>query len=294
MDIYYLNGEFVNDEDSRIPARDIIVLRGFGIFDFMITYNKRPFYLRSHVERFENSAKEIGLKLNHTNEEICDIVRMTVGKNPHHDESNIRIVHTGGVSSDCVTPQGNGILMVMVTPKYKLPDWWYTNGASVVTVYIERFMPTAKSTNYLTAVFAQQEAHKKGAVEAIYVDRNNRVLEGTTTNIFCFKGSTLITPPDTMLPGITRGVILNLIKELNRDFSKGLAKDTFSLEMRHIEMSELENMDEIFISASNKEIVPIIKVNDMVVGSGKPGEHTQKIMGLFRDYTTAYGKGEVG
>ncbi|WP_299979301.1 aminotransferase class IV [Desulfobacula sp.] len=281
MDTYYVNGEFIDDEDARIPVKDIIVLRGFGVFDFLITYNKRPFYLKEHVKRFENSAKEIGLKFLHTNEEICKIVRETIDRNPHHSESNIRLVYTGGVSPDGVTPQGNGILMVMVTPKLRLPDWWYTAGASIITVDIERFIPTAKSVNYLSAVFALQKAHKTGAVEAVYVDRNQRVLEGTTTNIFAIKGTTIITPPDSILPGITRDIILKLIPE------------NLKLEMRHMKLAEFLEMDEIFISASNKEIVPVIKVNDMTVASGCPGEKTKQIMAFFKAFTTDFGQGKT-
>ena len=281
MDIYYIDGKFIEEDKATLSAKDITVLRGFGVFDFLITYNKRPFHLKAHVTRLENSAKEIGLTLQHTNAEICDIVQQTIEKNTHHEESNIRIVYTGGISPDGVTPQGNGKLMVMVTPKLVLPDWWYTDGAAVITVDMERFIPESKSTNYLSAVFAQQEAHRVGAIEAIYVDRNNRVLEGTTTNFFGFKGDTLITPPDGMLPGITRSVVLDLIK------------DKFTLELRHINMSEIKEMDEIFISASNKEIVPVIKINDMVVKNGKPGDKTRQVMSLFKEYTTAYGQGKV-
>ncbi len=281
LDTYYIDGDFVDDEQAQISVKDLTVLRGFGIFDFLITYNKRPFYLKEHVQRFENSARKIGLKLGHTNEEIVDIVNKTIEKNSHHKESSIRIIYTGGVSPDGVTPQGNGILMVMVTPKHNLPDWWYEDGAKIVTVNIERFIPASKSTNYLTAVFAQQQAREQDGIEAVYVDKENRVLEGTASTFFAFKDKTLITPPDSILLGITREVVINLVKGL------------YNLEMRHIDKSELENMDEVFISASNKEIVPIIKINDMIVGSGKPGDKTRHIMRLFKEYTDSYGKGLV-
>ena len=281
MDIYYIDGEFVDDNKALISARDLSVLRGFGVFDFLITYNKRPFYLKEHVQRLENSAEKIGLVLNHTNNEICSIVEETVRRNTHHDESNIRIVYTGGVSSDGVTPEGNGKLMVMVTPKLDLPEWWYTDGAKIITLDIERFIPGAKSTNYLTAVWALQEAHQQDAIESIYVDRKNRMLEGTTTNFYFFKGGKLITTKTDILPGITRSVVLELIK------------DHFEVELRDILKSELDTMEEVFISASNKEIVPIIQINDRVIGNGKPGPDTRKVMQLFRDYTTAFGQGKV-
>lgn len=281
MDTYYINGQYVDEDKCVLSVKDIIVLRGFGVFDFLITYNKRPFYLKEHVQRLETSAKKIGLKLKHSNKEMCDIVEETIRRNPHHDESNIRIVYTGGVSSDGVTPEGNGYLIVMVTPKHQLPDWWYSDGAKLVTAEIERFLPGAKSTNYLTAVWALERAHAMDAIESIYVDRNNRLLEGTTTNFFCFKENKLITPKLDILPGITRSVLVDLVK------------GHFDLDVREIQKDELSSMEEVFISASNKEIVPIIQVDDIGIGDGQPGPRTRKVMQLFRDYTTAYGQGKV-
>ena len=281
MNFYYIDGKFVTDDKAAISVKDLTVLRGFGVFDFLITYNKRPFYLKEHVQRLENSAEKIGLKLNHTNAEICSIVEETIRRNTHHDESNIRIVYTGGISSNGVTPEGNGILMVMVTPKLDLPDWWYTDGAKIITLDIERFIPGAKSTNYLTAVWALQQAHQQDAIESIYVDRSNRMLEGTTTNFYYFKGNKLITTQTDILPGITRSVVLELVK------------DHFEVEFKDIAKSELESMEEVFISASNKEIVPIIQINDTAIAKGKPGPNTRKVMQLFKDYTTAYGLGKV-
>ena len=281
MDIYYIDGAYVDEDKCVLSVKDIIILRGFGVFDLLITYNKRPFYLKEHVQRLETSAHKIGLKLKHSNDEICAIVEETIRRNTHHDESNIRIVYTGGISSDGVTPEGNGYLIVMVTPKHQPPDWWYSDGAKLVTAELERFIPGAKSTNYLTAVWALERAKAMDAIESIYVDRNNCLLEGTTTNIFCFKENKLITPKLDILPGITRSVLVDLVK------------DHFNLDVREIQKDELPSMEEVFISASNKEVVPIIQVDDMVVGDRQPGQRTRKVMQLFRDYTTAYGQGKV-
>lgn len=281
MDIYHIDGQYVDEDQCVLSVKDLIVLRGFGVFDFLITYNKRPFYLKEHVQRLETSAHKIGLKLKHTKDEICDIVEETVRRNPHHDESNIRIVYTGGISPDGVTPEGNGYLVVMVTPKHQLPDWWYTDGAKLVTAAIERFLPGAKSTNYLTAVWALERAKTMGAIESIYVDRNDRLLEGTTTNFFCFKENKLITPKLNILPGITRSVLVKIVG------------GHFDLDIRDIHKNELLAMEEVFISASNKEIVPIVQIDDIVIGDGRPGRRTQKVMKLFKDHTTAYGLGKV-
>ncbi|MEN6441822.1 MAG: aminotransferase class IV [Syntrophobacter sp.] len=282
MDIYYIDGQFVDEEHSCINAKDISILRGFGVFDFLITYNRRPFHLEEHVRRLRNSAKCIGLDIGQENSEICAIVEQTVAKNPHHQDSGIRIVYTGGVSSDGVTPEGRGILMVMVTPRHVLPEKYYTDGVKIITVDIERFIPDSKSTCYLPAVYAQQLAKKEGAVEAVHVDRQNRILEGTTSNCFFFKKNRLITAHRDILPGITRGVILEL------------ARDLYEIETRDIDRAELPDMDEVFITASNKEVLPVVRVNDLRIGDGCVGPGTRKIMQLFRAYTTAYGQGDVG
>lgn len=280
MDIYYIDGQFVDEDKAFISAKDIVVLRGFGVFDSLITYNKRPFKLKEHVERLQNSAKHIGLEIKPSNEEICEITEETIKRNTHHDESKIRIVYTGGISSDGVTPDGNGSLIVMVTPRHKLPDHWYKDGAKIITVDIERTIPDSKSTNYLSAIYALGRARPQNAIESVYVDRHDRVLEGTTTNFFMFKDNKLITAGKDILPGITRGVILELVE------------DKYEVEIRDIDRREIASAEEIFITASNKEVVPVVKVNDLTVGNGKPGPQTRNVMQLFRDYTNAFSRGE--
>jgi branched-chain amino acid aminotransferase len=280
MDTYYIDGQFVSDDNSVISVKDIIVLRGFGVFDFLITYHKRPFHLEEHVQRLKNSAEQIGLEIRRTNSEICDIVRETVAKNPHHTESALRIVYTGGISSDGLNPEGRGILMVLATQQHGLPQHLYTDGAKVITADAARFIPEAKSTCYLSAVLATQAAKKQGAIEALYVDRDQRILEGTTTNFFCFIGERLITPRQDLLPGVTRSVVIELAKQFHE------------VETRDVYMSEAGQMQEAFITASNKEVMPVVRVDDRQIGDGRVGERVRQIMQAFRDYTHSYGQGK--
>ena len=282
MDTYYIDGQFVDEDKAVISAKDIVVLRGFGVFDSLITYNKRPFKLKEHVKRLQNSAKHIGLEIKPSKEEICRITEETIKRNTHHDESKIRIVYTGGISSDGVTPDGNGSLIVMVNPRRKLPDHWYKDGAKIITVDIERTLPSAKSTTYLSGIYALAQAKPQNAIESVYVDRHDRVLEGTTTNFFMFRDNKLITAGKDILPGITRSVILEL------------ANGEYDVEIRDIDKREIASAAEIFITASNKEVVPVAKVNDLTIGNGKPGPQTRKMMQLFRDYTIAFSRGEKG
>jgi branched-chain amino acid aminotransferase len=281
VDIYYIDGQFIEEDKAVISVKDISVLRGFGVFDFLITYNKRPFRLKQHVERMQNSARYIGLEIKLSTDEICAITEETVKRNTHHDESNIRLVYTGGVAADGVTPEGNGKLMVMVTPKHQLPEWWYADGVKIITVDFQRIFPLSKSTNYLTAVYALGLAKEQNAVESIHVSPENLLQEGTTTNIFLIQGNRLITPGKNILPGVTRSAILEL------------ATNHFEVEVRDLNKSELSVADEVFITASNKEVVPVVTVDALKIGDGKPGPKTLQMMQVWRDHTTAYGQGKI-
>ena len=281
MHIYYIDGRFVDENQACISVNDLIVLRGFGVFDALITYNRRPFHLQFHVNRLFNSARNLGLAIRESRDEICDIVRDTINRNGHLQEASLRIVYSGGVSSDGVTPQNNGILMVMISPRPPRSDSWYREGAKIITLETERFIPAAKSTNYLKAIIARQQAREAGAIEAIYVDREQQVLEGTISNIFGFQGDKLITPGADILPGITRQVVLDLVK------------DRFNIEIRTFQTAELYAMDEVFITGSSKEIVPIVQIDDAKIADGRPGPISRQVMQLFKDYTTAYGRGEI-
>jgi branched-chain amino acid aminotransferase len=279
MNTFWIDKQFVKEDKAFVSVNDLAILRGFGVFDFMRTYNRKPFYLKEHVDRFLNSAKYIGLEIPYTNEQICKIVNETMDKNPDLDEANVRIVFTGGESSNHVCPEGKGKLIVYTTPRDACPDWWYTRGAKVITVDVERYIPEAKSINYMNAVICNIKARKENAIEAIYVDREGRLLEGTTSNVFFFNKNKLITPKEGILSGITRSVILN-----------NLAKSYFAVEVRDVYRSELLSFDEMFLSASNKEIVPIVTVDNLTIKDGKPGINTRKIIQLFREYTVAYGE----
>lgn len=271
-DIYYVDGRFVPAEEACIPVSDLAVLRGYGIFDFLRTYNGQPFHLDAHIDRLFQSANEIGLAMPWTHEQIKAIVYETLACNDH-PEYNVRIVVTGGDSPDFLMPQGESRLAVMVTKAVPPADHYYTHGAKIITVRDTRYLPRAKSLNYIPGIRALKYGRERGAVEAVYVNPDSRALEGTTTNLFAFLGDTLITPEESILPGITRQVVFELVEGV------------FPLDVRDLHLDELYGADEVFITASNKQIMPIVQVDDVVIGSGAPGERTRHIMALFGEYT---------
>jgi branched-chain amino acid aminotransferase len=271
-EIYYVDGVYVEAVRAALPLHDLALIRGYGVFDFLRTYGRRPFHLEDHIARLAQSAASVGIELPHSPPEICRIVLETLDRNPHLPEANIRILVTGGDSADSLIPDGRGRLVVMVTPNKPYPAEWYENGVEVITVPAGRPMPEAKTTEYLAAVIALREAKRRGAVEAIYVDEQGRILEGTTTNVFFFRGNTLISSDRKVLPGITRKVVLSL------------AVDHFAVELRDILLPELLDIDEAFFCSSSREIVPISRIDGTVVGDGRPGARTHEISEAFRAY----------
>jgi len=271
MTIFYINGAFVDETQAALDVRDLAILRGYGAFDFLRTYGGRPFRLRKNIERLRHSCQRIELDFMWSTEEIHTIVLETIQRNAGlSDEFTIRLVVTGGVSSDNITPQGTAALMVMVMPLQQNPDAWYEQGTKVITVNMNRILPDAKTTTYTPAIIAQKRAREQGGIEAIYKTDAGLVLEGTTTNIFAFFGNRLVTPPTNgqILPGITRRSILEI------------AGDDFDVETRALSYNELLTADEVFITAANKRVVPVIQVDDTTI-SPAPGDGTRQIMALF-------------
>jgi branched-chain amino acid aminotransferase len=271
--VFYVDGNFVAGDDALIPITDLAVVRGYGVFDFMRTYGGVPFHLEQHVARLFRSAERIALDMPWTPDEVIGIVHETLARNDHA-ESSVRIVVTGGDSTDLITPLGRPRLIVLCLPAAPPPAEQYERGIKVITVDEHRYLPDAKTLNYIPAIRALKKAKASGAVEAIYTD-SGRALEGTTTNLFAFYGDTLVTPGAGILPGITRGVVIDL------------AREHYTLVVRDLPVEQLYAADEVFITASNKQVMPVVQVDDHRIAEGTPGPRTRQIMNAFAQYTAA-------
>lgn len=282
MSIFYINGDYVSEENAVLNARDLSILRGYGAFDFLRTYGGQPFRLDKNITRLRRSCELLELDLAWSDDEIADIVLETLHRNAHgKSEFNIRLVVTGGVSNDNLIPDGEPSLLVLVQPVKAPPSTWYENGAKVITVANDRLMPESKSIMYTPAIIAQKRARKVGGIEALYKDDDGNVLEGTTVNIFAVVGNTLITPPadGRILPGITRMTVLEI------------AQEHYTIEQRDLPYDELIAADEVFMTAANKQIVPLVTVDDHTIGDGTVGEGTRHIMALFAEITAKRAEG---
>jgi branched-chain amino acid aminotransferase len=273
MTIYYVDGKFVASDRAVIPVDDLSILRGYGVCDIMRTYKGSPYFLDDHIRRLENSAQRVGLTLPWSRAEIRDIILQTLRRNPDLGEANIRVVVTGGTSDDFFTPRGNPRLIVMVTPIRPLPDSWYSKGIKTITLVQERDVPEAKVTSYIQAALALKAAKEKNAVEVIYVNSKNEALEGTTSNLFAFFQDRLVTPDQGVLKGITRKLILTLGHQL------------FRVEERPLGLEELFRADEVFITGTSKGVVPVIQIDNQMIGEGTPGKNTQRMIQALKQHS---------
>ena len=277
MAIYYVDGDFVEEQDAKLPLSDLIILRGYGVFDFLRTYGGRPFHLEDHIKRLQNSARLIGLACPWSSSEIIDITLQTIARNDY-PEANIRLLITGGDSEDSISPGQQPRLVVTVGPVKRFPEQWYRDGVKIITARLNRYIPGAKSIDYIRAIVTLNDARAVGAVESVYVDIDDHVLEGTTSNLFAVISGRLVTPAEDILPGITRDVILELVKE------------DFQVELRNLPRAELLQAEEIFLASSNKEVLPVCQVDDQPFKSA-PGPVSGRVQGLFRAYTEKYVQG---
>ncbi len=273
--VYYVDGKYVAAARAALPLDDLAILRGFGVFEFLRTYGGKPFHLGEHLKRLGRSAALIGIKLPRTEGEIARIVAETLRRN-RYPEANIRVIVTGGASRDFITPEGEPRLVVTAVPLQPYPARWYSRGVKVITVPAEPYIPEAKTLNYLSAVIAVRRAYARGAVEALSIDREGRVLEGKTANVFVFLGGRLATPDRKILPGVTRQLILKLLRGV------------FPISVRPLTRSDLLRAEEVFITATNKGILPVVRVDGRRIGKGVPGPLTRRVAAIFAEETARF------
>lgn len=268
---HYLNGRVIGRAKLLLPFNDLGVLRGYAVFDFMRTYHGHIFHFDEHFKRFVSSAKQIGLVVPLEAKKVEALCYELLKKNKAKDAS-FRLVFTGGPITEGFTVT-KPTFAIMVEPIYSLPAECFTKGAKLITHEFARSFAEAKTTNYLTAITLAPLKKKKGAVEILYVN-NGRVLEATTSNIFIVKDGVVYTPKTDILPGITAGVVKKLIKQAKLK----LLEQTVPVKL-------LNSADEIFLTATNKEILPIVTLDGRKVGEGKVGPITRQLQKLFRAYT---------
>ncbi len=281
--LVYIDGKFYPKSEAKISVYDHGLLYGDGVFEGIRAYHGIVFKLKEHIDRLYKSAHPIFLKISLTKAELTEAVLETLKKN-NLTNAYIRLVVTRGVGDLGLDPRKcpKATIIIITEPLLQLHSAEKVeNGINTIITWVKRNPVDAathemKSLNYLNSILGKIEANNIGADEAIYLDKTGYVCEGVGENIFMVRDGKLLTPPISSgaLDGITRALIIRLAKKLGIEVTE-----------RNITPNELFTADEVFFTGTAAEVAPIREVNKRVIGTGKPGPVTKRIMREFEKAT---------
>lgn len=284
--LIFLNGEFVKKEDAVISVYDHGFLYGDGVFEGIRAYEGNVFRLKEHLDRLYDSAKSIMLTIPYTIEEMTHVVAETLRRN-NLDSGYVRLVVSRGVGDLGLDPRNCKMATVIciAEPLRIYPKELYETGLEIITVATRRnrsdvLSPMVKSLNYLNNILVKIEANLAGAPEALMLNDQGYVAEGSADNIFIVKGNKILTPPGHVgaLVGVTRNAIIDVAKEKGYDITE-------SVFTRH----EVYTADEVFLTGTAAEVIPVSKVDGRVIGDGNPGPITLELTDAFKELTVTDG-----
>lgn len=277
--IIYLDGEYVPKSQAKVSVFDHGLLYGDGVFEGIRSYKGNVFRLMEHLERLYDSAKVIMLQIRETPEEMAHIVCETIRRNNLSD-SYIRLVVTRGVGdlgiSHLKCPRPSVFCIAGAITLF--PPELYQTGLKVISASTRRvspdaFSPRVKSLNYLNNVLAKMEAHLADVPDALMLDHNGYIVEATAANFFVVKKGVVFTPPvhQGSLRGITRDAVIELAKAAG-----------ITVHEERLTLYEAYTADEVFLTGTGAEMIPVIDIDKRIIGNGKPGPVFHELLPRFR------------
>ncbi len=271
----YLNGKFMPIEEACIPVLDRGFIFGDGVYEVIPVYSRKPFRLIEHLNRLQHSLDGIRLKNPFSNDEWSHLLEQLIAKNDGEDQYIYLHITRGVAKRDHAFPQVPPTIFIMSNPLLPPPAELLVSGASAITATDNRWIRCdVKAISLLPNVLLRQMAVDVQAVETILI-RDGFLTEGAASNIFVVKDKMLLAPPKShlMLPGITYDVVLELA-----------VANQIAHEVREVSETEIRAADEILLTSSTKEIMPITKLDGKPVGNGKPGTMFSQLHDLYQQY----------
>ena len=284
MSQYWLNGSFVAREQAVISVYDHGLLYGDGVFEGIRVYRGRPFLLAEHLQRLDDGARALLLECPYTRQQLEESLGEACRREGEQD-GYIRLVITRGVGDLGLNPKlCQRPTVFFILDKIQLyPPSLYEQGVALITASTRRVPvvsldPRIKTLNYLNNILAKQEALNAGCPEALMLNTEGLVAECTADNIFLASRGELVTPSTIYgaLNGITRGVVLELGRQLGLKVREGA-----------VALFEIYTADECFMTGTGAELVPVVKLDGRVIGTGKPGPVTQKLRESFKAFVAS-------
>ena len=277
----YVNGKIAPAAEAVVPVYDHGFLYGEGIYEVVRTYNGVVFLYDYHMRRLRQSARYINLEVPFDDETLAKWIEQTRAAAGEMDEAYIRILLTRGIGETSYDPAATPTpsLVIIVKPIENPPVRVDREGIKISTVSIMRNHPQSvnpiiKSNNLLNNVLAMQEALRKGGEEALLCNYRGELAECAQSNFFMVRGGVALTPRKEagLLEGITRGFIFDVAEEAG-------------IEIRRETLfpADLETADEVFITSTTRELSPVTRIDDRVIGTGKPGPITLRLLERYRE-----------
>lgn len=272
----YLNGEFMPIENAVIPVLDRGFIFGDGVYEVIPVYSRLPFRLGGHLERLQASLDSIRLDNPHEGNTWRELLDRLIELNEPDDQSLYLQVTRGVARRDHAFPaKTNPTVFIMSSPLLPPTPDQIENGVGAITAHDNRWERcNVKSTSLLPNVLLRQLAIDAGCAETLLV-RDGRLTEGSASNAFVVSDGIILAPPKSnlMLPGITYELVLELA-----------AANNVAHEVRNISEAELASADEIWITSSSREVLPVTTLNGQPVNDGRPGPVFKRMHGLYQDY----------
>ncbi|UFH55218.1 aminotransferase class IV [Spirosoma sp. KNUC1025] len=268
----YFNGTIAPTDQLAVGVTDLGLLRGYGLFDYFLTYNGRPFQWDWYWERFQNSATRMHLPLPLSKTEtyaiLMSLIERSVGAGAPADMA-FRFVMTGGYAADSISIERPNLL-ILTEPIHPVPAIQYEQGIKVILDEYVREMAEVKSTDYKRVILMAQAIKSAGASDLLY-QKGGEISELSRSNFFIVKGDQLITPNRYILHGITRRTIMQL------------AQNDFQVKERPVLLSELYDADEAFTTSSTKKVLPITQIGELTVADGYVGPTSRFLLDRFNE-----------
>lgn len=271
-----LNGRLMPAEQAQISVFDAGFMQGVGLFETMRSYGGHVFRLQRHLDRLRNSAAQLGWSVLPDVGELRDNVEQVLGATEYED-ARVRLTVTTGTLRPTEQETPELTIVATASPGAKYPPECYAKG---VTVLVSGYRqgehdPLAghKTTSYFARLASLREAHARGAFEVLWFTEDRHLAEGAISSVFLVESERLLTPPlDTpVLPGITRATVIELAVELG-----------IPVREQALTVDDVLQADEVFLTNSLMELVPVVRVERAAIGNEKPGETTLQLLGAYR------------
>lgn len=271
---YSVNGNITPKESAVLGVTDLAILRGYGLFDFFMVKQGRPVFYDDYFDRIERSAKILRLDfpLSRTAFKAHIHELITANEITH---AGLKMILTGGYTEDGFNPTSPNLLIIVV-PLPQHPAYKYQEGVKLMLHEYQRSFPAVKSINYLMGVHLHPQQLAVGAEDILY-HQKGVIRETVRANFFIVDAEgRVITPGSQILEGVTRKQVLRLSSPI------------YKTEIRDITVSDLAYAKEAFLTSSTKQIMPVVRVDDIIIGSSKPGPITRRLSRLLKEEEQAY------